>query len=83
MYCMTHKRIGKSIDGFSFYSSLLASSLFFVCLFVCFAWVSLFGWLLGLFFGMSVCPFYFMLFHFLLFLCLATVRVDMSETPNT
>lgn len=35
MFLYDTKKIGKSIDGFSFYSSPLAHSLLFVCLFVC------------------------------------------------
>lgn len=68
---MTQKRIANSVDCFcfSFYSGLLAA--FFVVV------------VLGCVCVWYIAPFSFMLFQFLLFLCLAAVRFDMSETPNT
>lgn len=72
-FSMTQKRIGNSVDCFcfSFYSGLLVSSIGFFVLFCL-------GFGLGFFWGMSISSFSSMLFHFLFFLCLATVRVDMS-----
>jgi len=76
-FSMTQNRISNSVEYFCFFFFLLWSFGFF-------SWVFCFIFFVGFFFfDMSVSPFSLVPFHFLFFLCLATVRVDMSETPHT